>query len=78
MGSTIEPIALRDDDPDGIYDMRGTFVETAFTAEQIEKAIEVEIRLGFRNALCAFLDNWQGQPNEQRNRLGESISVKNF
>ncbi|GEM_PF-3285167 len=35
----------------------GTFVETAFTAEEVERAIVEEKRLGIQDAPCAFLGN---------------------
>lgn len=38
-------------------DMRGVFIETAFTAEQIERSIEIEKRLGLDKLPCAFLSS---------------------
>ncbi len=37
--------------------LEGTFVETAFTLEQIERTIAEEERLGIRNDPCAFLSD---------------------
>lgn len=38
----------------------GVFVETAFTNEQVERAIAEEERLGIRDGHCAFL----GEPGK--------------
>lgn len=37
----------------------GAFVETAFTAEEVERAIAEENRLGIQDAPCAFLNDEQ-------------------
>ena len=34
---------------------RGSFVEAAFTQEQIERTIALEIMLGVRNSPCTFI-----------------------
>lgn len=40
---------------DGIFEMTGTFIETAFTSDEIERTIEAEKRQGIRRGSCAFL-----------------------
>lgn len=34
---------------------RGYILETAFTQEEVERAIALEIKLGIRNSPCAFM-----------------------
>jgi uncharacterized secreted protein with C-terminal beta-propeller domain len=47
---------MQNAEPD--LNLAGTFVETAYTLEHIERTIEEEKRLGIRNDPCAFLDNF--------------------
>jgi len=48
----------------------GTFVETAFTADEVERAIAEEKRRGIRDAPCTFLkdEQFDAAKREQQDR----------
>lgn len=46
----------RDRKPNEQDELAGAFVETAFTNDEIERAIADEVRLGIRDAPCPFLE----------------------